>query len=64
MKALLFGVIGLLVAVALRIAWLPLTAGLGIRNPRVMVGLPLLRDPAFIALLLVCVGLGVYAGVR
>jgi hypothetical protein len=62
LKTLLFGCIGLAIAFVLRVAWL-LTGLYGARDSRLMIGLPLLRDPAFIVLSLVCVGVGVYLAV-
>jgi hypothetical protein len=65
LKALLFGCIGLVVAVVLRIAGLAISA----RDVRtgdisVVVSPALLRDPLFLVLAVTCVGLGVYLAVR
>ena len=65
LKALLFGCIGLVVPVVLRIAGLAISA----RDVRtgdisVVVSSELLRDPFFLVLAVTGVGLGVYLAVR
>lgn len=51
----------MLIAFALRVSWL-LSGFYGARDSRLMIGLPLLRDLAFILLSVVCVGVGMYLG--
>jgi hypothetical protein len=65
LKALLFALIGLAVALVLRMAGLAIS-GHDTRTGdiRFVVSSELLRDPLFLVLAVSCVGLGVYLAVR
>jgi hypothetical protein len=65
LKAFLFGSIGLVLAVVLRVAGLAVSArDVRTGDIRVVVSFELLRDPFFLVLAVSCVGLGVYLAMR
>ena len=63
MKALLFGGIGLVIAVVVRVLiWFVPAVFRGTHDSRFQVGAKLLHEPLFLLIAVACIGLGVYLG--